>query len=42
MLFVFVCKLAGKAEVECGERVFLIFFFSLRLFVMSSKFITEF
>ena len=27
MLFVFVCKLAGKAEVECGERVFLIFFF---------------
>ena len=41
MLFVFVCKLAGKAEVECGERVFFNFS-SLRLFVMNSKFITEF
>ena len=28
MLFVFVCKLAGKAEVECGERVFFNFFFA--------------
>ena len=41
MLFVFVCKLAGKAEEECGERVFFNFF-SLRLFVKNSKFITEF
>lgn len=42
MFFVFVCKLVGKVEVECGERVFLIFFFLLRLFVMNFKFIIEF